>query len=176
MSRCTTIQSNLRALVDEELEPSLGRNVRAHLQECVACRGEFERLQSVVGLVREQGLEEPPAHFSAGLQVRLARHREERARKRRWSWPTLPTFPQWRLVGGLGTAALTALLAVVLLSRGISADEITRRARISFGSIRNYACVFQSSGRYQGQWRQFRQEQYYRKPGEFRLDTGQDYR
>jgi outer membrane lipoprotein-sorting protein len=104
----------------------------------------------------------------------LARHREERSRqKRRWSWPALP---QWRLVGGLGTAALTALLAVVLLSRGISADEITRRARISFSSIRNYACVFQSHGRYQGQLREFRQEQYYRKPGDFRLDTGQDYR
>lgn len=177
MSRCTTIQSNLRALVDEELEPSLGRKVRAHLQECAACRGEFERLQAVVGMVREQGLEEPPAHFSAGLQVRLARHREERAQqKRRWSWPGLPALPQWRLVGGLGTAALTAMLAVVLLTRGISADEITRRARISFSSIKNYACVFQSNGRYQGQWREFRQEQYYRNPGEFRLDTGQDYR
>lgn len=177
MSRCKTIQDNLRALVDEELEPAVGRKVRAHLQECAACKGEFERLQAVVGLMREQVLEEPPAHFSASLQVRLARHREERAqRQRRWRFPTLPAMPQWRWVGGLGTAALTALLAVVLLSRGISADEITRRARISFSSIRNYACVFQSHGRYQGQWREFRQEQYYRKPGDFRLDTGQDYR
>jgi anti-sigma factor RsiW len=88
MSRCQTIQSNLRALVDEELEPSLGRKVRAHLEECAACRGEYQRLQAVVGAVREQEMEEPPAHFSAGLQVRLARHREERAKQqRRWSWP-----------------------------------------------------------------------------------------
>jgi outer membrane lipoprotein-sorting protein len=70
-----------------------------------------------------------------------------------------------------------AVLGVVasLLLPGISAAEVAERAARSWLNVKNYRCVFESRGVYQGQARTFRQEQFFRRPGEFRLDTTQDY-
>jgi outer membrane lipoprotein-sorting protein len=176
--RCAYAEPRLRALADGELEPGESRKVFLHLERCAACREQFARTQAMVSLFQEQELEEPPAHLSASIQVRLSRHRRERA-PARFRLPALPRLrlsPRpWRWVGGLTTAALAAGLCVSFLSPRIGAAEVARRAEHSWLQIRNYGCEFVSSGVYQGQERVFRQKQFYRRPGEFRLDTAQDY-
>jgi outer membrane lipoprotein-sorting protein len=67
------------------------------------------------------------------------------------------------------------VLALIATQRPLSATEVARRARLSWQQIENYGCVFESRGVYQGQVRSFRQQQFFRRPHEFRLDTAQDY-
>ena len=198
MSRCVYTEARLRALVDGELEPGESRKILAHLEECAACRDAHARVQSVVTLLQEQELDETPAHFSADLQVRLTRHRQQRAGKQEFGRRVLGAFwgrgrsqagtvpraraslygrprRRWRWLGGLTTIAAAAGVCLLFLAPKIEAAEVARRAELSWLQIRNYGCVFESRGVYRGQERVFRQRQFYRRPGEFRLDTAQDY-
>lgn len=173
MIRCADAGSRLRPLLDGELEERERRRVLLHLEACPHCRGEYARMQAVVGLVQDLTPEDAPAHFMPALQLRLARHRRERAARRRWF--SLPAIP-WRagLAGGLSTAIVAGACALLLIPR-MSAAEVARRAAITWSRIRNYGCDFVSQGVYRGQARTFVQRQFWRRPGEFRLDTGQDY-
>lgn len=180
--RCRHVEKNLRALVDGELAPGESRTLLRHMERCAGCRETYRSIQAVASALQAQTFEEVPAHFAAGLQVRLARHRQERAaadaRSERPGWVArLLAWPRpARWAGGLslGTAVAAAVLLLVL-PRGIGAEEVTRRAAASWLRIRNYGCRFVSRGVYQGQPRTFRQTQFFRRPGEFRLDTAQDY-
>jgi len=178
MTRCAYTETRLRGLLDGELDASEQARVLAHLDACGLCSDAFARMQAVSALLQQVEPEEVPDHFSASLQVRLARHRAERssARKRSsWlqaSWNTLPRF---RLAGGLASVAVIGVISAMLLGRGIGATEVAQRAELSWGQIRNYGCKFVSQGVYQGQVRTFTQRQFFRKPGDFRLDTEQDY-
>ncbi|HEU4754182.1 MAG TPA: zf-HC2 domain-containing protein, partial [Armatimonadota bacterium] len=176
MSKCAFIESRLRALVDGELDPGENRRVLEHLDRCGRCRDAYHAVKRVAGLLQAQEPEEVPAHFTASLQVRLARHRQERQeRARRWRLPVpAQLFPRWGIAGGLATLAVSAVVAT-LLSTGMSAAEVAQRAARSWLQVRNYGCVFKSTGVYQGQPRSFDQQQFFRRPGEFRLDTAQDY-
>jgi outer membrane lipoprotein-sorting protein len=181
MTRCAYVEARLRALADGELDGGEHSRVLAHLEGCAQCRASYARVQSVASLVQEQEPEEVPAHFSASLQVRLARHRQERAKalKRRaaftppWQWGR-----RWRVAGGLTTAAMLASACLLVLLQGPGAAEVARRAELSWSQIRNYGGVFVSQGVYRGQQRTFTQSQFFRRAGqfgEFRLETGQDY-
>lgn len=178
MTRCTYTETRLRALLDGELESGEHLRVLAHLESCDRCADAFAQLQALTSLLQELPVEEVPDHFTTSLQVRLARHRAERAAaKNRWAWLRFPApaVRPWKLAGGLSTVVATAALCVVLLGSGIRASEVARRAELSWSQIQNYGCVFESQGIYQGQARSFTQRQFYRKSGEFRLDTAQDY-
>jgi len=184
MTRCNYVEARLRALVDGELAQDEQRKVLSHLDGCACCRGAYARTHSMVAMLQDQEPDEVPAHFSAGLQVRLARHRRERAGSRqRFAWvdalrSRLHVRPMWGVLGGVGTVAAVAAVCVLFLSRGIGAEEVARRAELSWQRIRNYGCTFESRGVYRGQVRTFTQKQFFRKNGpngEFRLDTGQDY-
>ena len=91
MTRCAYVESRLRALVDGELDPGVSRKVLDHLDHCASCSQSHARLQSLTAMLQEQDLEDVPAHFSASLQVRLARHRREREEK--------AARPGWRGIG-----------------------------------------------------------------------------
>src|SRR3569833_1298310 len=114
MIRCAYAEGRLRALIDGELPPAESRKVLGHLEQCASCRQEYARLQMVAALLQEQELEEVPAHFSANLQVRLARHRRERQAPKpllvRWlSALRQPQARRWNwAAGGLSTEAVTA--------------------------------------------------------------------
>lgn len=182
MTRCAYVESRLRALVDGELEPGVSRKVLDHLAHCASCRQAHARLQSLTAMLQDQELEDVPAHFSASLQVRLARHRREREEKAaRPGWRRLldrvvPPAParglRW---AGAASVLAAALVCTFTFTRGIQAEEVARRAGERWSQIRNYGCEFVSTGIYQGQPRVFKQRQFFRKPGEYRLDTSQDY-
>lgn len=178
---CKFAEPRLRALIDGELEPREHQRVLLHVEECPRCGDEYARMQSVVSALHEQELEDVPAHFSASLQVRLGRYRRDR--KKTWRDRVSEVLdhaasnvrPRMRLAGGLTTLALATALTFVAFVPRLDASEIARRAELSWKNIHNYGCVFLSTGYYQGQPRQFRQQQFYRRPGEFRLDTAKDY-
>jgi outer membrane lipoprotein-sorting protein len=176
MTRCAYAEGRLRTLIDGELSPGEAGRVLAHLERCAACRDIHASLLSVTQLVQDQELEDVPAHFSASLQVRLAAHRRDPKQRVRIS-PVTWLFSRFRrplLAGGFGTAvALAAIL--VSLSQSMGAADIARRAQSSWERIQNYGCVFVGTGVYQGKSRKFNQRQFYRRPGEFRFETGQDY-
>jgi outer membrane lipoprotein-sorting protein len=168
----------MRALLDGELEPGESRKVLTHLESCAPCRAEHARLQQVVTMLQQQEPEEVPAHFGADLHVRLARHRQERAkalRRRRWI-PRLPALPSVRRLKWAGATLTVGLaLAFTLLSGRLSAADVANRARLSWMQIRNYGCIFVSDGVYRGKQRHFYQKQFFRRPDEFYVETGQDY-
>jgi len=177
--RCFQVEPRLRALFDNELEPAENRAVKAHLEGCAGCRAGYARVQAVAHQLRAQDMEDVPAHFGPSLEVRLARHRQEREeRAGRSLGPLRLPLPRRRLLSGLAVAA--AAVCVFSATRGIGAAEVARRAGERWSRIRNYGCVFLSRGVYQGQERLFQQSQFFRRtpggPGEFRLDTRQDYR
>ncbi len=180
MILCGYAEARLRALVDGELAPGEARKVLEHVEHCSRCAAAHARVQAVSALLQEQLPDEAPAHFSASLQVRLARHRRGPARAAAPAairdWLRL-NIPNARLLGGLSTAAVVGAVALTMLasSTGISAAEVARRAEETWLRTRNYGCVFESRGVYQGQPRTFVQRQFFRRPGEFRLDTAQDY-
>lgn len=180
-SQCHSIEPRLRALVDGELHPGEARLVLAHLEACATCRHSHARIVAVVQTLQELPLTDAPAHFSPALHVRLEAHRLARARRLRSPHGRLAAFltrPSSRLrwLGGLAGAVGLGIVPALLLPRPLDAAEIVRRTGLSWRQIRNYGCVFRSEGRYLGQPRVFRQRQFFRPPGEFRLDTSQDYR
>jgi anti-sigma factor RsiW len=180
MTGCAYVEPRLRALADGELEGREQRRVLEHLDDCARCQAAHARIQSVAALLHEQELEEVPAHFTTDLQVRLARHRKARAEEAIRRRPSLLEVlaawtPRRRWTSAALTAAVTAGICFFAFNPGIGASEVARRAELSWAQIRNYGCVFESRGVYQGQERTFRQRQFFRRPGEFRLDTSQDY-
>ena len=180
-SQCHSIEPRLRTLVDGELHPGEARMVLAHLEACAPCRHAHARIVAVVQTLQQLPLTEPPAHFTPALHVRLESHRRARARRLRSPHGRLaalltrpPSHLRW--VGGAAAAVGLGIVPALLLPRPLDAAEIARRTGLSWRQVRNYGCVFRSEGRYLGRPRVFRQRQFFRPPGEFRLDTSQDYR
>jgi anti-sigma factor RsiW len=68
---CQRVIRSLSACQDGELDPALRREVEGHLENCRACRAEWESLQDLVGRMR---LSPPPAldpFFSARVMAAL---------------------------------------------------------------------------------------------------------
>jgi outer membrane lipoprotein-sorting protein len=185
MSHCGYCENRLRALVDGELEPRESTQVLAHLEGCAECRRAYGAIQATASLLQDQPLEDAPPHFTASLQVRLSAHRHrpqcrpsirQALRNLVPAVPARPSLPTLRWVGGVTTVlALSLTCMFVTTSRSIGATEVARRAEESWMQVRNYGCVFVSTGIYQGQPRSFTQRQFFRRPGDFRLETTQDY-
>src|SRR5688572_2181321 len=91
MMTCHSWEPRLRALLDGELPEGEADRVREHLVDCSACQDAMATIAQVTDLVGSlEAAIEPPPHFSANLQLRLASVRQRReAPLRRWSafWP-----------------------------------------------------------------------------------------
>ncbi len=192
MNKCGYADPRLRALADDELVGRERETVLRHVDSCGRCRSEFERIQVVAVLLQREDQRDDldaPAHFTANLQVRLARHRRDaqRAGKPRLAdrvrsflaprpAPAFGPRPMRLALSGVAaTAVITALVCSFAFTRSINASEVARRAQQSWLRVNNYSCRFESVGVYQGQPRSFEQAQFFRRPGEFQLDTEQDY-
>jgi hypothetical protein len=100
-----------RVLMFEALDGADAGQLERHVRHCSVCRGEWEALRAVDGLLRRQGLVEPPGHFASRAMAFIDAH----ARRR----------PTWQLglmaVGAVVTGTvLTCLAAVALLGGGLS--------------------------------------------------------
>jgi len=69
---CKKVKSLLSAYIDQELNPSLEKEVRAHLEECLACKREVEELRKTISQVKSLPKMEVPEGFPRKVQQRIA--------------------------------------------------------------------------------------------------------
>lgn len=178
MTRCSGVEKRFRAYIDGDLTTQERQRIDAHLAACHACHAHLEKLDGAARLARTLALEEPPPHFSASLQVRLASLRAAR-RPLPW-WRRLPpraSLSSRRLVAAGAGAALgvTLLVASLLGNQQPGVAEIAERSENTWSQLQNYSCVLVTSGIYRGQPRRFEQKTWFQKPGNYRFETRLDY-
>jgi hypothetical protein len=107
--------------------------VAAHLEGCAECRAELRSLEGVAALLPladpariEQPTARPPADLGARIEAQIAAEsaREGRVRRRR-------RF-RWGLGGAVATAAVAAVLALVILPIG---GESSPAQKVEFASL-----------------------------------------
>jgi hypothetical protein len=108
----------------------------AHLEGCAECRGELRSLEGVAALLPladpariEQPAVRPPADLGARIEAQIAGEsaKEGRARRRR-------RF-RWGLSGAVATAAVAAVLALIVLP--IDGGENSPAQQVRFASVPN---------------------------------------
>ena len=57
--------------VDDDVEPALGRRIRAHLEKCGPCLSFFNTLRATVGLLRNMESRPAPPEFADRVKARL---------------------------------------------------------------------------------------------------------
>jgi hypothetical protein len=82
--------------------------VIGHLEECAACRGEFERLRELLREVGPFEVPEPPTAFEESMWLKL-RDRLPAARGRFRQW--LPAPQKWAIAGAVVVLAVAGFLA-----------------------------------------------------------------
>ncbi|MCL6478597.1 MAG: zf-HC2 domain-containing protein [Peptococcaceae bacterium] len=98
--QCHEIQELLSAHIDGMLDPSMKKKVDIHLDQCPACRSEYDDLRMVVSLIRELPMVVPPAHFRGDLRRKLELVAGQR---RQVSWIQRLARGRWSVV--MATAA-----------------------------------------------------------------------
>ena len=57
--------------IDDDMEPALGRRIRAHLKKCGPCLSFFNTLRATVGLLRNMESRPAPPEFADRVKARL---------------------------------------------------------------------------------------------------------
>jgi anti-sigma factor RsiW len=117
----------VQAYFDAEVDALNAADIERHMEHCAECQAMFEDLQRLRGALRE---ELPPVQTPPTLRAQIMRalDREDLVDSAGDTGPSTPSLPQrrsraWRIgqfwigaASGLGTAALAATLAFVLLA------------------------------------------------------------
>lgn len=69
---CDRAIANLYAYLDAELEGSNAEEVRAHVETCHGCDGQFSFEKKLLGIVKERLREDPPPDFFDRIKALLA--------------------------------------------------------------------------------------------------------
>lgn len=122
--KCESVQQQLTAYLDGELEGDRGSAVRGHLRGCDACRQVATNEAALRDGLRALPPVDPPASLWAGVQARLAAAEVADAEKPAWKrvvarWA--PRAPQFAF-GSVVVAA--AVLFLVVRSRGSEQAEV----------------------------------------------------
>ena len=94
--------------------------VKKHLESCDSCRGEYEKTQAVVELLKEDTIEEP-FQISTESYTRNVVDRVPEAEERRFTVPLY--FP-----GRVAVATVTALLVFGIAIINLTKDDTTRES------------------------------------------------
>jgi anti-sigma factor RsiW len=128
MTTCETVQPQLTAYLDGELEGDHGSVVRGHLRECAACRQVARDEAALRDGLRQLAPVDPPPSMWAGVQAQLAAAEVADARKPRWRrdlarwarWAPWPPSLSQCVTGG----ALAAAAIVMVLWRGHRIEDL----------------------------------------------------
>jgi hypothetical protein len=89
-----------------------GDEVRRHLDECPACRGEFERVELLLRGIEPVEVPEPPAFFEEKLWLNLRDRLPGRLHKKRAGFRAWLASPRaWALAGSIAVLLVAAFLA-----------------------------------------------------------------
>jgi len=86
MLRCSKIQKNLSAFLDNELNTEERKQIEQHLSECVECRQEMEKLRHTIYLVSKIECPEVPSYLWQETREILTRPVETGFRIPKWSF------------------------------------------------------------------------------------------
>jgi outer membrane lipoprotein-sorting protein len=173
INKCDTYAMRLRAYLDAELGAQEAERVSEHLARCAACRATLAAITQVSRMVSHlPAEEEPPPHFGANLQLRLAGLRPGSVRARRQ-----PSRPRWSRRYSLAGATVAATLIALILGAPprIGAQDLVGRVQRSWEQLQSYSCQFVTEGIVGGKPRRFEQSQWFSKPNLFRLVTNKHY-
>jgi outer membrane lipoprotein-sorting protein len=176
-SSCRYCEPRLRALLDGELVEVEAARVREHLADCDACQLSLATAAEVSRLVGQIPAEiEPPPHFGANLQLRLASVRGRRGLIGRLGLRSAPR-PRWsRRYSLAGVMVAGTVMALILGSPPrLGAQDLVGKVQESWGRLQSYSCRFEAEGVVAGNPRRFEQRQWFRKPNLFRLETNEHY-
>ena len=112
---CKTCQTHLADLLLDKSYAATHPEVAAHVDECGACRTEWEELQSTVDLLDSWAAPEPSAYFDAKLHARL---REAQAEAPEGLWDRMRSFVMFSTGRGLRPALAGALALALVLGGG----------------------------------------------------------
>ncbi len=124
---CRDIRDNLTPYLLGDLDPARAAEVRAHVQDCAACRAEAEDMQAALQFLRKSLADTPgtpaqlPEKFTRQFQKRNRRRPRvvrQGAAPRRW---------RFRIVEFAAVAAILLVLAGLLLPNTASVRERARR-------------------------------------------------
>jgi outer membrane lipoprotein-sorting protein len=170
---CDYCEARLRGYLDDELASEEAERVRKHLADCAACRAELGRAAEVSRLLSTLPAElEPPPHFSANLQLRLAGMRGESAR-----FMLAARRSRWGRRCSLIAVTMAAAALVLMLGAPprLGAQDLVVKVQASWQRLQSYSCRFVTEGVVRGRPRRFEQRQWFRKPNLFRLETNKHY-
>jgi outer membrane lipoprotein-sorting protein len=176
-SSCRYCGPRLRALLDGELVEVEAVRVREHLIDCDTCQSSLATAAEVLRLVGEiPAAIEPPPHFGANLQLRLASVRARRG-LRGWLGLEIGTRPRWSRRYSLAgvTVAGTAMALILGSPPRLGAQDLVGKVQESWSRLQSYSCRFEAEGVIAGRPRKFEQRQWFRKPNLFRLETNEHY-
>jgi len=127
---CTTIQEELVALIQGELEDARADEVRAHVDGCAACRMEMDDLRSALEASRVIPPIEPSVGFRQRLQARIEKAGKEAAVRATSRFPARRP-ERWRYRYFLLAAAMLLLTVgitrFIVISQPTSNDPIRLR-------------------------------------------------
>jgi outer membrane lipoprotein-sorting protein len=170
---CQYCEPRLRALLDGELSAEEVGRVRDHLADCTACQEELAAFAMVSDLLGAEPAEmEPPPHFGPNLQLRLASVRRNRV-PLGFGWGRPRWSRRYSLAGV--TIAGTVIALIVGAPPRLGAQDLVGRVQESWSRLQSYSCRFIAEGIVAGKPRRFVQQQWFRKPNLFRMETNEHY-
>jgi hypothetical protein len=117
---CSELEADLSALLDGELGPERAALLRAHVDACERCRGQFARLARLAALLAGAPLPVVPASLHARLAARIAAANETDTRVRGFAPPRVraPRRTGWsRAAGALAAIAAGVALYLAVVGR-----------------------------------------------------------
>lgn len=68
---CVDARNSASDYIDDDMEPALGRRIRAHLEKCPPCLSFFNTLRATVGLLRKMESRQAPPDFADRVKAKL---------------------------------------------------------------------------------------------------------
>jgi hypothetical protein len=109
--RCKEIRHKLIDYYENSLLPEERRLVQEHLDVCLNCQRELEKLSATFELLKKESSFKPEEHywtnFVPGVRSKIEKGRET----------TVVIIPKWKIAGGIITFFLILILGVFLLKQ-----------------------------------------------------------
>lgn len=110
MKACTYYQELISRLIDRELSPEEGEELRAHAETCEDCRAVYTAFSALSSLVSEE-LVDPPAELRENVMATIRRGEMKKKNKtRKHTWRIVSVAACAVLVVGVGALTLPRLL------------------------------------------------------------------
>ena len=120
MSKCSSVRSQFSEYLDGALTGVAMQDVAAHLESCVKCSAEFERLRGAQRMLADLGPAKAPADLALRLRVAISQEKTHSPKRNlaRWQVRWQNTVAPFLLQASAGFASAILLIGTVGLLVG----------------------------------------------------------